>query len=330
MPSAPFVVPPLLLIVVLTVSAVAKIRDPRDTASVFEKLVLPRFLVRLRAPLLLPYGELAVAVLLLLLPGYSYVAATTLALLLFAAYAVVVARALRFPYRIMCGCFGRLGLGWITRQTLVRNLMLLAVALITWLDSLRGEGVLQRLTALGDDGWWLAGLALAVVTTTLVVRESRPPASLASADDPDAYNAAPIPYALLDGPAGPTTVWRLSDRAARLLVFWNPLDEDTTEVGERLPSWQAVLGPVEVHLVTRSEWQQAANVRPDLAEHLLGDPDGETALRLGVHQRPGAVLLGTDRLLAGGPATGLEEIEELVAAAAEEIENAAAESPAAP
>ncbi len=329
MTSAPFVVPPLLLIAVLTVSAVAKIRDPHDTVSVFQKLELPAILVRLRAPLLLPYGELAVAALLLLLPGYSYVAASTLALVLFAAYAVVVGRALRFPYPIMCGCFGQLGLGWITRQTFVRNLVLLAVALITWLDSLRGHGVLQRLTSLGGDAWWLAGLALAVATTTLVVRESRPPTYLAPTAEDDEYHAVPIPYTLLDGPTGPTTVWRLSDAAARLLVFWNPLDDDTAAVAERLPAWQAALAPVQVHLVTRSEWHQAAEVRPDLAEHLLGDPDGETALRLGVHQLPGAVLLGADRLLAGGPVGGLAEIEDLVGAAAEEIQNAA-ESAAAP
>jgi hypothetical protein len=327
--SAPFVVPPLLLIAVLTVSAVAKIRDPHDTVSVFQKLELPAILVRLRAPLLLPYGELAVAALLLLLPGHSYVAAGTLALLLFAAYAVVVGRALRFPYPIMCGCFGQLGLGWITRQTFVRNLVLLAVALITWLDSLRGHGVLQRLTSLGGDAWWLAGLALAVATTTLVVRESRPPKYLAPTAEDDEYHAVPIPYTLLDGPTGPTTVWRLSDAAARLLVFWNPLDDDTAAVAERLPAWQEALAPVQVHLVTRSEWHQAAEVRPDLAEHLLGDPDGETALRLGVHQLPSAVLLGADRLLAGGPVAGLADIEDLVAAAAEEIQNAA-ESAAAP
>jgi hypothetical protein len=61
-----------------------------------------------------------------------------------------------------------------------------------------------------------------------------------------------------------------------------------------------------------------------VADRLLGDPDGDTALRLRVFSRPGAVLLGTDRLLAGGPVTGLAEIEELVDAAAEELRAASA------
>ncbi|MDX6359898.1 MAG: hypothetical protein QOH37_2952, partial [Nocardioidaceae bacterium] len=68
MPSAPFVVPPLLLIVILLVSAVAKLRDPGDTASVFVMLDLPKVLLRLKAPRLLPYGELVAVALLLLLP----------------------------------------------------------------------------------------------------------------------------------------------------------------------------------------------------------------------------------------------------------------------
>jgi hypothetical protein len=90
-PSAPFVVPPLLLVAVLAVSAVAKLRDPRDTRSVFDQLRIPRFLTRLRAPLLLPYGELVVAAGLMVLPGGWYVVAATLALLLFTGYVVVVA-----------------------------------------------------------------------------------------------------------------------------------------------------------------------------------------------------------------------------------------------
>jgi hypothetical protein len=34
---------------------------------------------------------------------------------------------------------------------------------------------------------------------------------------------------------------------------------------------------------------------------------------------PGGVLLGTDRMLAGGPVAGIVELEELVEAAAEEL-----------
>ena len=57
----------------------------------------------------------------------------------------------------------------------------------------------------------------------------------------------------------------------------------------------------------------------------LSETTGET----GVHQRrhrPGAVLLGTDRLLAGGPVEGIPAIDDLVEAAAEELQAATAEA----
>jgi hypothetical protein len=321
-PSAPFVVPPLLLIVVLVISAVAKLRDPRDTRQVFHKLRLPRFLTTLKAPQLLPYGELAVAAGLLLLPDGWYVVAATAALLLFVAYLVVVVRALGFGYPLMCGCFGQLGLGWITRQTAVRNGVLVGVAAVTWLDSWRGDGVLERLRDLGDGWWWLAAVALAMVTTFFVVRESEPPAYLPPEEGDDDYVARPVAYSVLDGPEGPTSLWALSDVAARMLVFWDPAEEGSEALPERLPTWRALLDPVQVHLVSESEWKPMAALRPDLAADLLGDPEGETRARLGVPV-PGAALVGTDRLLAGGPVGGLEEIEELVEAAAEQLRAAA-------
>jgi hypothetical protein len=323
-PSAPFVVPPLLLIAVLLISAVAKLRDPRDTWSVFDKLELPRFLTTLRAPVLLPYGELAVAAALLLLPGGWYVVAASVTLLLFLAYVVVVARALTFGYPLLCGCFGQLGLGWITRQTLVRNLVLLAVAVMTFADSWRGDGVMQRLTGLGEDWWWLAGVLLAIVTTALVVREGKPPAYVPEEELSDTYVARPIPYGVLDGPGGPGSVWSLSDTAARLLVFGELTGQAGAELIDRLPLWVDQLAPVEVHLVAPGEWAELAVRHPEVADRLLGDPDGDTALRLRVFSHPGAVLLGTDRLLAGGPVQGVAAIDDLVEAAAEELRTATA------
>jgi hypothetical protein len=319
-PSAPFLVPPLLLIVVLTVSAVAKVREPGDTRSVMKQLELPDLLLTLHAPRLLPWGELALAAMLLLLPGAGYVVATTLSLVLFVVYFAVVARALTFDRPLVCGCFGSLGLGWITRQTLVRNAVLVALALVAWVDSWRGDGVVSRLGDLDRAGWWwLAGVLVTLLLTGLVVRESRPPrAALSDLVGDDEYVAIPVPYGLLDGPDGPGTTWRLTDSAARLLVFWDPRQDDADAVAARLPDWQATLEPVRVHLVSGSEWSTVRDLRPELAEHLLGDPDGDTRLRLRVYSLPGAVLLGTDRLLAGGPAEGLTEIEELVEAAAEE------------
>src|SRR5262249_11559119 len=162
-----------------------------------------------------------------------------------------------------------------TKQTAVRNAVLLFAALVTWLDSWRGDGVFERLRDLGDGWWWLAGVVLAMVTTAFVVREGELP-PYAPEDEGDDYMARPIPYTVLDGPEGPRTAWSLSETAARLLVFWDPTDENTAVVAARVPTWQQLLAPVRVHLVTQSEWQQAVDVRPDLAADLLGDPEGAT------------------------------------------------------
>lgn len=305
--DAVFLVPPLLLVVVLAVSAVAKVRTPRDTVSVFKQLKLPAFLLRLRAPRLLPYAELVLAAALLLAPGRWYAVPATAALLLFALYAVVILRALRLPYPVTCGCFGRLGLGEVTSRTLFRNVVLLLLALITWVDALRGNAVSDRLGRHGGALWALGGLAavaLVLLVARLVVRR------LGQRPGRDSYVPVPIPDGVLHDATGPVPLWELSDRAARLLVFCDP-DRDV-EVVARSAAWATALAPVLVHLVTDG---------PDLPAESLGDPDGVLRSRLGVSS-PGAVLLGTNRMLAGGPVAGLAGIEQLVTEAAEELQQA--------
>jgi len=51
---------------------------------------------------------------------------------------------------------------------------------------------------------------------------------------------------------------------------------------------------------------------------VLVDPDGVYRRRLGAVS-PGAVVLGTDRMLAGGPVAGAAEIERLVDDVAAEL-----------
>lgn len=316
-------VPPLLLGLVLLVSAAAKIRTPGDTGSVFRQLQLPETLNRVRAPLLLPYGELALATMLLLAPGTWYLLAATLVLLLFAAYLVVIARALRFPYTVRCSCFGRLGLGEVTARTRVRNIVLLAIAAVTWADAWRRHGVVQRLAGSEDGWWWVAGMLLAVGTTALVVWDARsavhvPSAGVQLPTDPGGYLTMPTPYVVLDGPEGLVSAWQLTDTAARMLVFLEPTDPDAGDLVSRLDGWADRLRPVVLHVVADGDREVLAHRHPEHSARLLGDPAGAVRGRFGIDVR-GAVLLGTDRFLAGGPAHGDEEIDELMEAAIEEL-----------
>jgi hypothetical protein len=311
-PSAPFVVPPLLLIVTLVVSAVAKIRDPRDTSSVFLQLGLPRVLLRLRVPRLLPYGELVLAAFLLLASGAWYAVATTATLLLFVGYFLVILRAVRLPYPVSCSCFGRLGLGEVTGWTLARNGALLALALVTWVASWRGEEVAQRLGDLG--GWARALVAVAVVAAALAfvararTRTTRPGAE----GDQTAYRPAPAPHGLLHGPDGPVPVRDLTVVAARFLVFGDP-ERDPVLVS-RASGWAARLAPVRLHVVA----EQHSATADEQGDLVLVDPGGVFRSRLGAAS-PGAVVLGTDRMLAGGPVAGEHEIESLFEAVAAEL-----------
>ena len=132
------------------------------------------------------------------------------------------------------------------------------MATVTWVDSWRGDGVLERLRDLGDGWWWLAAVVTAIVTTFFVVREGEPPQYVPPDEDDEDYVARPIAYSVLDGPDGPLSVWALCESAARLLVFWNPDDEDQAAVADRLPVWQELLAPVRVHLVSEQEWTSAA------------------------------------------------------------------------
>jgi hypothetical protein len=326
-PSALYVVPPLLLIAVLVVSAVAKLLDPRDTSSVFRQLGLPHLLLRLRAPRLLPYGELGLAALLALAPGRWYVVAASATLLLFALYLGVIMRALRLPYPVTCPCFGRLGLGEVTRRTLARNGVLVVLALVTWGDSWRGHGVWQRLGDLDGWAWWLAlPLATVVPVVVLVALRSglRRPPSEETDTDPLAYRPVPTPNAVLHGPTGAIPVWRLSDSAARLLVFCEPGRDD--DVIEQSRSWATRLAPVRVHVVDETGRTGDREGEGGSTDAVLHDPGGVLRRALGVAS-PGAVLLGTDRMLAGGPADGVEEMSRLVDAVAEELEATDAAAP---
>ncbi len=174
-----------------------------------------------------------------------------------------------------------------------------------------------------DGWWWVAGVLLAVATTVLVVWDARsapytPSPGVQLPPDPGGYLTTPTPYVVLDGPDGPVSAWQLTDTAARMLVFVEPADPAAAGLVSRLGDWADRLEPVRLHIVADDEWRGLAARYPELAERCLGDPSGVVRGRFGIEDR-GAVLLGTDRFLAGGPSYGDEEIAELVEAAIEQL-----------
>ena len=314
--SAALVVPPLLLAAVLTLSWAAKVGAADETADAIVSLRLPHALLDLRVPRLLPWGELALAALLVLTPQPVYAAAAALVVCLTTAYLAVVVRAARFEEPATCACFGRLGLATVGPVSVVRNAVLLAVALLTLADAVTHEGVPARLAGLDGEGLaWLAMAAVCALVGALVVWGGRdgaapgPVAGAGGAGDVEAHLRAPIPFAGLTTPDGAAvTLRQLAAAQPRLLLFLSPGCGACLRVLDRVPAFVAATPELRTHPVVGSP--EAARSLPDGLDVLLDeDRSVRDVFAVGA---PAAVLLGADGLLAGGPAVGFHDVAELM------------------
>ncbi|AXH97600.1 MauE/DoxX family redox-associated membrane protein [Ornithinimicrobium avium] len=327
---------PLTLVAVLVLSGIAKLGDPGSTDNMIRLLRLPSFLGHRLVPRALPVVELLTAALLLTPWRWTYAVGAVLALGLFTAFLVVVARAMTFDPRPTCGCFGRVGDHRINARTVWRNVLLLALALVT-------AGIAVGRSAAGalvagydrtDLVWLLLAVALATVAVLVLgspsgrpvhARRTHQAAAQPVPDELD-YVRAPIPRGvLLSEDQEVRTLHELARGRAQLLVLANCWCGSTVDAVERLPGWRQRLPELDIQLVhTRRPWDE-----PRLAglEGVWWDPGSSVydALRSGVS--PAAVLLGADGLLAGGPVNGVEDIEAFVADIAEELSAAAEELP---
>ncbi|WP_068397822.1 MauE/DoxX family redox-associated membrane protein [Kribbia dieselivorans] len=321
--AAPWVLPQLLIVIVLVVSGVAKLRESVSTASAFAQLQLPGFLRTLRAPRLLPWGELALAALLLVVPRpWAWLPAAA-GLVLMLTYLGIIVRALRFPYPVTCNCFGRLGLGLVEAKTAWRNALLSAIAAVSVYTAWRQGSVVQQLIAApAAVWWWLLGIAVTVLLTwfvvggsgTRIVHVPAAPAADGALDDAD-YLRTPTPLTtVVDAQGIPQSIRTLARREAHLLIFLSPTCGACEVVAEAMPRWAERLGPVRL----RAVFYVPLDTLPDepmwnaLTADALHDKDGALSDAFGGLATPSAVLLGTDDLLAGGPITGNGDVVEFV------------------
>lgn len=319
--TGPLLLPPVVLAALLVVSGATKVRHVEATRSAFSQLQLPRVLTTSPAPRALPWAEIVLAVALVVAPPPLAIPVAVLALLLFVSYLVVIARALTFDHPVTCGCFGELGLGEVTRRTLVRNLLLVLLAVLTVGAATAETSVAARLLEAGAGTWAWLGLLLLTGATLVATFGGTKGDSLSSsvpqqqadrADGEEEYVRQPLPFAALEDEEGHThTLTDLVAEGAVLLVFVSPGCGPCAEPIARLPRWAADLGPVRVRAVVSLPTAVAATASPDLGGILLHDPQG-TAARIFGTGTPGAVLLGGDGLLAGGPVRGKDAVLEFV------------------
>lgn len=353
--SSALMLVPVTLVLVLLVSAVAKLKARASTASAVRLLRVPGFLKPEWVAAVLPPAEIVLALAMLSpwLP-LAQVAAGA-ALVLFAAYWVVIARAMTFDPRPSCGCFGQIGDQRVTAKTLWRNTVLLAgAAVFVWMTWAQSVTVFSFFADATSREWLLLlGAAYLVLVAWFVfsppaqVRQrsirrrkgraahdhnraadvagtaATDPATVTNQAEPveDEYVRVPIPDAiLLDPERDPHALLQLTVQQPVLLVFITCGCPSTYESWRRLPGWAQRLPQVRVLGV---ETYQLGDLDIDgVRERLFYDPASKAFHALKMPGTSSAILLGADRLVAGGPVLGNDEIEEFVA----EIEEALAQA----
>ena len=312
----------LILVGVLVVSGLAKLRTPDDAAG-WEALGIPAVLRRDWLIRLHPLAELVLAAALLLLGGVLGTAAAVVAMLLFAAYLVMVWRARQRTPDASCACFGERRR--ITGRTVLRNAWLTLLAVVSALTI--GLLPLWGGAAVLAVDFWPWTLALAAVAVTFVLLQEH-----ASADDgqvPAALGAtAPaagsdedledylrtrtpaVPVQLADGTT--VTLRDLSRAEPVLLLAVSETCGSCIPVIESIDAYRALLPEVSVRFLLQSapESSTLASTREPQTVH---DPHRYVGPSLADQWfTPTALLLGADGLLAGGPVTGTTSIAEFV------------------
>lgn len=319
MPTDALVIAPIILAIVLVVSAVGKLHAPRASAEAFRDLRVPAPLAGAFAVTALPWAELLLAILLVAAGGWLGAAASVGALLLFGAYLWLVARALGFEKPVDCACFGEFAPGRLTRRTVARNATLVALAVLGIVVASEGASVIQRITDARAPWWWLLAAGAAALTTYLVVAPSGPRGSRGeTVPDADAgmadgeledYVRTPIPaVTVLLGDGTETDLRQLSSRRAQLLLFVSEGCGPCSDIITLTPAWRHQLPQLDIrHVVAKLPEQ--ASVTSAVEPRSLHDVDFRLRDSFGLRGTPGALLLGADGLIAGGPVLGGEEVQ---------------------
>jgi len=351
MQHAAWVIAPLVLVGVLSFSALTKWGKGELLRKIVRNLNLPDRLLPVPLARAMPGIELALAAGLLTPWRATFAVASGATLLLMLAYWALIARGLTITPRPSCGCFGQAGDHQVTRRTLLRNTALVSAAAAS--VSVAGSGhTLWSLVSdfTSADVLWFGLAALACLVTGLVVgrfdtpapftmtthaaapadtseveAHSHSPADADAAADAaaDDYVRRATPVLLLHDPeSGPVTLPELCATRAQLLVFVNCYCASTRDAIAELEGWQARLDLVDVRLVFSVPLVERALLSPPARS--LVDHQGLTRQALGLTGSPSALLLGADGFLAGGPVSGADE----VAAFIDDVEESLREAPA--
>ncbi|WP_426323463.1 MauE/DoxX family redox-associated membrane protein [Microbacterium sp. E-13] len=319
---------PLVLAGVLIASAVAKLRTPDDLVG-WGELGVPKMLRRQWLLRLHPWGEIALGAALIVLGGWLGLAAALVAVVLMAGYLWLVVKARRASDDASCACFG--SKRRITRVTVIRNVWLVVLAVasaaVIWTAPLLGGALAVALT-----GWsgTVLGAAAAALTAVLVLWPDEPQAAAAAAAPPasdtslvevpvDGDGEGALDYIRTRTPAVPLSLadgtsvnLRALTRSRPLLMLAvSPTCGSCTMVIEKAPAFRELLPEVDVRLLF-THAHDSGRLSELTEPQSLHDADHLVSSSIEDWRVPTAVLFGIDGLLAGGPVTGVREIDEFV------------------
>lgn len=317
-----------ILIVTLTVSGIAKAKDPSSTVEGILNLGLDRVAPLKFTAAVLPWAEIVLAAGLLLAPGPFFAVFAAAAAVLMATYLVVIARALGTGRTEGCNCFGKKSTAPVSRYTLIRNIGLTAAGVLTLVASLTGgQALLYEVLHIDGSGWlWVTGAGLIALTLWAVQRGdalAEPVPNIpevivptpAAQDDSDDYIRMPIPYASIYTPDGRVTTLRdIAKVQARVLFFVSPTCGSCTPILKTMPTWQKLLPQIGLHPVFSTEEKiRQAEKMGKIGEGIQPLVDRKyTAMHNFGRGTPLTVILGSDGLLAGGPVAGTTDVKQLM------------------
>lgn len=320
------------LAAVLLVSGAAKFGRSEQTLRMLGELRMPPAFRRRGLAQVLPFAEIALGGALLVARGPVFTVIAAAAAAVFSTFLAVTVLVLVRKQTVVCACFGGAGDRPIDRWTVARNILLVLAALLVLV--IADDGVVVGLLAFDAADWIAYGagaLALAaLIALALVVRVtslggaggSTCPGDTAGTAVGTAFSASgrsgqpwPIPDLEVTGSTG-RAVELVSIPVTRptLLLL---LSADCTPCGiiaQRIPQWvREFQGAVEIAVLTSDSPEAIRSAHPDLDVPLYyGYRSLMTAASIG--GVPSALLLGTDRMVAAGPAQGSVEVQDLVRA----------------
>lgn len=294
--------------VLLAISGMAKLAARSETRDAFQALRLPGWLRRSPAPALLPWGELLLALVLVVGSGWVLVGGAVASVALFGTYTVIIARALRFDEPVRCNCFGALGSHDVSPRTLARNVLFLLLALLGFMAVIAGEDVY----GLDADGWgWLAMSTLSALVVTLSLLPG-PQSEQAGGSGAGTLGFAPN-LALTDVESGERVRLRALARGhgGVVLLFVVSGCGGCERVLDQLPGWLEQV-PGRVVIPVRPSGSELDDPKwKDLA-HLHEDWGSNVAQALGGAFTPSAVELDATGAVVGAPVTGEQQVRDLI------------------